>query len=367
MCVFWGPSTEVRILATNDTPNRVEPNVEDPLVEVRNANVTFGMDRGESRVLNDVSLDIERGEILGVVGESGSGKSMFATALLDAVVEPGVLTGDITYYPTKDDPVEVLGLSENELRRLRWEEVSMVFQGAMSSWNPTMSIRGHFRETFDAHNADREEGFERARELLSDLYLEPERVLNSYPHELSGGMKQRALIALAMVLEPRILVMDEPTAALDLLMQRSILKLLQEVQEKYEIALVFITHDLPLVAELADRLAVMYAFEFVEIGPTDEILRNAAHPYTRSLLNATPNLDTDIEQMKPIPGSSPDPVSTPPGCTYHPRCPLATTECKEEAPEYHEVSDDHLAACYHWKQSADEIPFSLPEQGAESE
>ena len=317
------------------------------------------MDRGESRVLDDVSFDIDRHEILGIVGESGSGKSMFASALLDAVVEPGKLSGEITYYPAPGEAVDLLNLSKNDLRQVRWEEISMVFQGAMSSFNPTMNIAGHFMETLEAHNASLDEGMARARELLSDLYLQPERVLDSYPHELSGGMQQRALIALSMVLEPNVLVMDEPTAALDLLMQRSILRLLRDVQEKYDIAMVFITHDLPLVAELADRLAVMYAFEFIEYGPTESLLREAAHPYTRSLLNATPNLATDLDQMKPIPGSAPDPVGTPSGCSYHPRCPLASSECVESDPAFDPIDEDHYVKCFHWEESESTIPFTL--------
>jgi oligopeptide/dipeptide ABC transporter ATP-binding protein len=334
----------------------------DPVLEVRDASVTFDMDRGESRVLNDISIDIEREEIIGIVGESGSGKSMFASALLDAVVEPGRLTGDITYHPRDDEPIDVLDLSTEELRRVRWEEISMVFQGAMSSFNPTMSIRGHFEETIRAHNGNVGAGMDRARELLSDLYLEPDRILDSYPHELSGGMQQRALIALSLVLEPDVLVMDEPTAALDLLMQRSILRLLENLQSKYELTLVFITHDLPLVAELADRLAVMYAFEFVEAGPAEEILTDAAHPYTRSLLNATPNLDTSLENMQAIDGASPDPVNVPAGCSYHPRCPLATDECVESDPEFFDASEDQQVACFHWEESSEAIPFDIDDQ-----
>ncbi|WP_227355858.1 ABC transporter ATP-binding protein [Haladaptatus salinisoli] len=331
----------------------------DVIFEVRNTSVTFDMERGESRVMDNVSLDIYRDEILGVVGESGSGKSMFASALLDAVVRPGKLTGEITYYPEEGEKIDLLDLNERELKRLRWEEISMVFQGAMSSFNPTMKIRKHFEETLDAHGQDRETGLDHARELLSDLYLEPERVLDSYPHELSGGMQQRALIALSLVLKPSVLVMDEPTAALDLLMQRSILTLLENLQEKYDLTVVFITHDLPLVAGLANRLAVMYAFEFVEIGPSDEIVRNAAHPYTRALLKAVPNLDAPLDEMRPIEGSAPDPVNVPTGCTYHPRCPLATNECVQNDPDYYDITVDHQAACHHWEKSFEEIPYSV--------
>ncbi|GAA0682865.1 ABC transporter ATP-binding protein [Natronoarchaeum mannanilyticum] len=328
---------------------------DDPIVKIRDAAVTY--DEGESYVLDHVSLDLDRGEILGVVGESGSGKSMLASSLLDAVPSPGRLTGEITYRPEGEEPVDVLELEKEELRSLRWEEISMVFQGAMNSFNPTMDLRTHFEETLQAHDADIKEGIGRAEELLEDLYLEPDRVLDSYPHELSGGMQQRALIALSLVLEPDVLVMDEPTAALDLLMQRSILMLLSNLQEKYNLTMVFITHDLPLVAALADRMAIMYAFRLVEFGETRDIVENAAHPYTRALLNSTPNLDAPLSEMKPIEGQSPAPINMPSGCAYHPRCPLATEECRTDVPDYHDVGPEHGSACYHWQESYDEVPL----------
>lgn len=336
---------------------------EDTILKLRDVTVRFDMSRGTSKVLDSIDLDIPRESILGVVGESGSGKSMFASAMLDAVVDPGILTGEITYYPEDGDPVDVLDLSKEQLRAFRWEEVSMVFQGAQSSFNPTMSIEDHFKETLRAHESDVEEGLERARQLLADVYLDPDRVLDSYPHELSGGMQQRALIALSLILDPEVLVMDEPTAALDLLMQRSITEMLSKLQEKYNLTVVFITHDLPLVTGLAERLAVMYAFGFVENGPTREVLLNATHPYTRALLRTVPNVSLPLEEMQPIEGSSPDPVSVPDGCAYHPRCPLATDECKGDEPPFFDVADDHDVACHHWEQAEEEIPYSLHEGG----
>ncbi len=337
--------------------NNSDPN-EDVVLEISDASVTFDMERGDSRVLDDVSIDIYRYDILGVVGESGSGKSMFASAMLDAVVKPGELNGEITYYPGNGEQIDLLSLSNQELRRLRWEEISMVFQGAMSSFNPTMDVRGHFKETLEAHNYDIDEGMDFAHDLLSELYLDPERVLDSYPHELSGGMKQRALIALSLVLKPNVLVMDEPTAALDLLMQRSILSLLQNIQDRFDLTVVFITHDLPLVAGLCDRLGVMYAFEFVEVGPANRIVSQPTHPYTRSLLKAVPNLDAPLSKMRPIKGSSPDPVNQPTGCSYHPRCPLATEECTASDPSLEDVTAGHQTACFHWEKSEEAIPLS---------
>lgn len=336
---------------------------DDPVIMVRNTNVRFEMEQGVSHVIKDIDLDIYRGETLGVVGESGSGKSMFVDSLIDAVVDPGILSGEITYYPPDGDPVEILELKPWELRELRWEEISMVFQGAMSAFNPTMTIGEHFEETLDAHGWEKDDGLERAHQLLADLHLESERMLASFPHEISGGQKQRALIALSLILEPEVLVMDEPTAALDLLMQRSILNLLYDVKDKYDLTLVFISHDLPIVSGFADRLAVMYAFEFVEIGTANEILGNAAHPYTRALLKSTPNLKTPLDEMRPIEGESPDPVNHPDGCSYHPRCPLGDERCEENDPEFYDIDSDndseHTATCHYWKDATEAVPLSF--------
>ncbi|WP_458189572.1 ABC transporter ATP-binding protein [Haladaptatus sp. NG-WS-4] len=333
--------------------------VEDPILEIKNASVTY--DGGETYVLDDVTFAVERNEIVGVVGESGSGKSMLASAMLDAIPAPGTLSGEILYHPDEDTTVDVLTLSDDDLRSYRWADVSMVFQGAMSSFNPTMKVGSQFKDTLKAHDHEIAEGMVFARELLSDLYLDPERVLDSYPHELSGGMQQRALIALSLLLEPEVLVMDEPTAALDLLMQRSILTLLEDLKEKYDVTMVFITHDLPLVASLADRMAVMYAFELVEAGPRNQIIDDAGHPYTRALLNSTPNIDAPLEEMKPIPGKSPAPVNVPDGCSYADRCPLATEECTVSDPQFEVVEDDHSVACHHWERAKDEIKLNLTE------
>jgi oligopeptide/dipeptide ABC transporter ATP-binding protein len=329
---------------------------------VRDTTVYFDMSRGRARVLNNINIDIRRGEVLGVVGESGSGKSMFASALLDDIVDPGTLEGDITYHSKDGNTVSVLDLSTEDLREFRWETISMVFQGAMSSFNPTQTFRQHFRETLDAHGSDMVAGMEFAKELLSDLYLEPERVLNSYPHELSGGQQQRTLIALSLVLDPEVLVLDEPTGALDLLMQRSIINLLYDIKDRYNLTLVFISHDLPLVAGFADRLAVMYAFEFVEVGNAADVLRNGSHPYTRALLRATPALTTPFDEMHPIEGDSPDPIDIKEKCSYSERCPLTTEQCRTEDPQLESIHDperEHRAACFHWDEAADAIPLNL--------
>jgi oligopeptide/dipeptide ABC transporter ATP-binding protein len=347
-------------MATQDVQHRNV--VDDPILEIRDASVRFEMSRGTSTVLDEVSIDIGRNEIVGVVGESGSGKSMFASALLDAVDDPGRLSGEIIYHPEDGRPVDILDIPSDELNRIRWEEIAFMVQGSQSGFNPTMTIEDHFIETIRGHDTDLGEGMDRTYELLENLYLEPDQVLDSYPHQLSGGMKQRTLIALALVLEPDVLVMDEPTSALDLLMQRSIIGLLQDLHEMYSLTLVFITHDLPLVTDLADRLAVMYSFQFVETGPTDDILDNAAHPYTRALLNAVPNLSAPTEGMKPIEGSSPDPVNVPSGCSYHPRCPLADEMCRQNEPVLENVGSNHDAACFYADETRESIPLSHKEE-----
>jgi peptide/nickel transport system ATP-binding protein len=367
---------------TTGTPDADEDEPDDIVMSVRDARVSFDMARGQAWVLNDVDLDVRRNEILAVVGESGSGKSMFASALLDAVEDPGVLGGDVTYYPDEtagesqtigsfddglDDSVDVLNLDPDELQAFRWEKVSMVFQGAMNSFNPTMKIKDHFHETIQAHNAVLEERMDHVRTLFEALYIDFDRVMTSYPHELSGGIKQRTLIALALVLEPEVLVMDEPTAALDLLMQRSIISMLRNLRDEFDLTIVFITHDLPLVGGLADRIAVMYAFEFVEVGATRDLMKNAAHPYTRSLLRSVPSITSDVDEMEPIEGARPDPVNIPTGCSFHPRCPVSDDRCEIEDPELAAVEDDLQAACFYTDQSREKIDYTLEEEHTEDD
>ncbi|WP_330633429.1 ABC transporter ATP-binding protein [Halocatena halophila] len=332
---------------------------EDTIVRMDDLTVTFAGEGGVARVLQEVSIEIEREEILGVVGESGSGKSMFASALLDAVIEPGRTTGSVEFNPRSGEPFDVLGLSSDRLQRVRWESIAMVFQGAMASFNPTMRIRDHFEETIRAHGKNHGERMAHAHELLSALHLDADRVLESYPHELSGGMRQRALIALALVLEPELLVMDEPTAALDLLMQRSIIDLLASLQDRFDLTIVFITHDLPLVAGLSDRLAVLYAFEIVECGPTATVIEDAGHPYTRALLRTVPNVDVPVTEMAPIEGQSPDPTDTPAGCSFHPRCPLADEGCESADPPFERLETEHEVACYHTERARESVEYTL--------
>ncbi|ESP90188.1 ABC transporter ATP-binding protein [Candidatus Halobonum tyrrellensis] len=348
-------------MATQNTERRNRIDVaSDNVLEIENASVGFAMDRGDAQVLNNVSIDVHRGEVLGVVGESGSGKSMLADSMLDSIDDPGTLTGRVTFHPPEGgDPVVVNDLNKEELRRFRWERISMVVQGAMDSFNPTLTVGDHFEETLRAHDYDVPEGMERARDLLEDVHLDADRVLDSYPHQLSGGMTQRALIALSLILDPDVLVMDEPTAALDLLMQQSILKLLAELKAEYDLTVVIVTHDLSHVARISDRLAVMYAFELLELGPVSELVADPAHPYTRELLNSIPDIDADLDEMGSIEGTSPDPLNVPEGCSYHPRCPIAKEKCVNENPDLFDVpgEEGHGAACFYIDEARETIPL----------
>ena len=346
-------------MATQNTKRRNRIDVSaDNVLEIEDASVGFAMDRGDAQVLNNVSLNVRRGEVLGVVGESGSGKSMLADSMMDAIDDPGTLTGTVTFNPPEGgDPIVVNELSKEELRRFRWERISMVVQGAMDAFNPTLTIGDHFEETLRAHGYDVPEGMDRARKLLSDVHLDPDRVLDSHPHQLSGGMTQRALIALSLILDPDVLVMDEPTAALDLLMQQSILKLLAELKAEYDLTVVIVTHDLSHVARISDRLAVMYAFEVLELGPVEKLVADPAHPYTRELLNSIPDIDASLDDMGSIDGTSPDPLNVPAGCSYHPRCPLADDQCVNENPDLFDVSEDHGAACFYTDEARETIPL----------
>lgn len=331
----------------------------DVIIEFEDVSVSFPSGRGQARPLNEVSMEIERGELLGVIGESGSGKSMFASALLNSVTEPGVITGNIYYSQEDGDRVNLMELEGSEMRSLRWEEIAVVPQGAMSSFNPTRTIKKHFQETLSTHGHDEEDGMARARELLSDVNVDPEMAFQSYAHELSGGQKQRVLIALSLLLDPDVLVLDEPTAALDLVMQRRIINHLYDIRDKYDITVVFISHDLPMVMGFSERVGIMYSFEFVEVGDPDEILNNASHPYTRALLKSTPNLSSNLDDIAAIEGQSPDPVNIPGGCSYHPRCPLADDRCETEDPGLADIEDGHEVACFYWDQAQDAIPFDI--------
>ncbi|MEM4527618.1 MAG: ABC transporter ATP-binding protein [Desulfurococcaceae archaeon] len=300
-------------------------------------------------VVRDVSFKIYRDEAYGIIGESGSGKTTIARAIMRLLPPGGMTSPDSSaIYYGLDREVDLFKLSPPEYNSLiRWKEISMVFQSALSSLNPTIRVKDHFIETAKAHGiTDKSKALERARELLESVKLDPERVLRMYPIELSGGMKQRVLIALALYLEPKIVILDEPTTALDVLTQRTILDLLKKLRERHKLTYILITHDIALVADLVDRMTVVYAGKMVEEGHVEDVFYNPLHPYTRLLLEAVPKIGDFMKLPKPIPGASIDYRKLPSGCSFHPRCPYASGVCMTIEPDLITIDNKRRVACH---------------------
>ncbi|MFF0345804.1 ABC transporter ATP-binding protein [Kribbella sp. NPDC004875] len=314
------------------------------LLEVRDLVVEYGTDPAV-RAVDGVSFDVGRGEIFGVLGESGSGKTTLMTAITRLQRPPArIAGGTVTYRPADGEPVELVGCGPRRLRELRWERVAVVFQSAMSSLNPVMRVGTQFADAIRAHRAmKRSEAWERAGELLELVGIPRDRV-RSYPHELSGGMRQRAAIALSLACRPDLVVMDEPTTAVDVVMQRQILDNLKELQATFGFSVLFVTHDLSLLVELADRIMVMYAGRAVEIAAAGDIYRDPQHPYTQGLRDSFPSLHGPRRALRGIGGAPPDLRRLPAGCAFEPRCPQAIGECRDTLPALLD-RDGAQAAC----------------------
>lgn len=295
------------------------------------------------RAVRDVSFELRRGEVLGIAGESGCGKSTLAYALARLLRPPARLTSGTLEF----DGTDLLALSGEELRRFRWSKVSMVFQSAMNSLNPVVKIASQFDDIFDAHGYDPARRTERVRELLTKVGIDTERA-QSYPHELSGGMRQRVGIAMALALDPELVIMDEPTTALDVVVQREILDEVERLREEFGFSVIFITHDLSLLLEISDRLAVMYAGRIVEYAPAEKVAMAPAHPYTRGLLGSFPDLRGERRDLHGIPGNPPDLREEFAGCPFAPRCPSAFSPCSSVPPPLREVAGrtGWQAACH---------------------
>jgi len=327
------------------------------LLEIKSLSVDYEAASGTVHAVNDVSLTLERGHVLGLAGESGSGKSTLAYAITRLLNPPAIITnGEVLYYRRKnaDDtaPIDILELSRSDLRAFRWSELAIVFQSAMNALNPVMNLEVQITDVIKAHNPNMGAGArkERALELLRLVGIAPDR-LRSFPHELSGGMRQRAIIAIALALSPEIIIMDEPTTALDVVVQRDILSEILDLRNQFGFSIIFITHDLSLLLELADKIAIMYAGRIVEMATREEIYRQPRHPYTRGLLNSFPTLRGPRRRMTGIPGSPPDLRSVPPGCAFHPRCPYAFDACPKIVPALLHIptgkaTPDALVACH---------------------
>jgi peptide/nickel transport system ATP-binding protein len=305
----------------------------DLVLRAENVSVEYAGPR-PTRAVRGVSLELHRGEVLGIVGESGCGKSTLAYALTRMLRPPARLTGGaVEYFGRDGDAVDVGSLEGEELRRFRWNRVSMVFQSAMNALNPVTSVGRQFEDIFRTHRLamDRRERRERSAQLLEMVGIDPRR-LNAFPHELSGGMRQRVVIAMALALEPEIVIMDEPTTALDVLVQREILDEIERLRAQLGFSVVFITHDLALLLEISDRLAVMYAGQIVEYAPAEQVALSPLHPYTRGLLRSFPDLRGERRDLRGIPGNPPDLREAIAGCPFAPRCESAFEPCRRVAP-----------------------------------
>ena len=315
------------------------------VLEVRDLSVDYLSGSGAVHAVSGVSLDLRRGEILGLAGESGSGKSTMANAVARLLRPPAAVTsGSVTYRRQDGTAVDVLSLGKKELRAFRWKELAVVFQSAMNSLNPVSTVGAQIDDVLRIHapRMSRAERTERAVELLQRVGISADR-RRSYPHELSGGMRQRAAIAIALALNPEIIIMDEPTTALDVVVQRDILAEIRALREEYGFAVVFITHDLSLLMEISDRIAIMYAGRVVETGTAKALHRAPRHPYTLGLLRSFPRLRGPREELLGIPGTPPDLRTLPPGCAFHPRCAKAMEECSQTLPVLRSEADGEVA------------------------
>ncbi|MCU0514887.1 MAG: ABC transporter ATP-binding protein [Anaerolineae bacterium] len=328
----------------------VTPAAPEVVLSVRNLCISYLTRRGRLRAVNKVSFDLHAGETLALIGESGCGKSTINLGLIRLLPPTGTIdSGEIVYRRRDGQTVDVRGLTTGQLRQFLWRECSMVFQGALNSLNPVIKISSMIYDTAAAHGMDKKEARDRALDLFQKVRLDPRRVFNAYPHELSGGMRQRTLLATALLLRPQVVLMDEPTTAVDILTQRSIIDVLKRLREELNFSVIFISHDLAVAAEIADTVATMYAGEIIEMGPVAEVFYRPRHAYTLGLLEAAPRLSVGREELHSIPGSPPDLVEPPPGCRFHLRCRFATDECRTTPPPLTTAPEDerHTVACYH--------------------
>jgi peptide/nickel transport system ATP-binding protein len=315
----------------------------DLLLDVRNLTSGYESKQGNIVAVDHVSFSLMKGEFLGLAGESGCGKSTLAYTLLGLLPSNGRVFGGDVYYKGQN----LIPLSDEELRAIRWREISMVFQSAMSALNPVLTIKEQMLDTIFAHEptVSLESAEARLRELM-DLVELPAARLNDYPHQLSGGMKQRVVIALALVLQPNLVLMDEPTTALDVVVQRSIIKKIEELRQQLNFSIIFITHDLSLLIEVSDKIAIMYSGQIVEMGPARDVYKRALHPYTVGLMSSFPPLMGELKEFGGIPGKPPSLLNPPVGCRFHPRCSKAFGLCRKVVPTLNEIDENHFAACH---------------------
>ena len=314
----------------------------DKLLDIKDLTIEFVTDDEVVSAVNGLDMELNKGETIGLVGETGAGKTTSALGIMGLVPNP---PGKIKRGSIKFEGVDLLSLSEEEMRKIRGSKISMIFQDPMTSLNPVMTVGEQIAEVIEIHEkVNKEEAFEKAKEML-ELVGIPGGRANDFPHQFSGGMKQRVVIAIALACNPELLIADEPTTALDVTIQAQVLDLMNELKEKFKTAMILITHDLGVVAQACDKVAIMYAGEIVEAGTLLDIFENPKHPYTHGLFGSIPSLDEECDRLKPIQGLMPDPTNLPTGCKFHPRCPHATELCSRQQPQITEVAPGHKVRC----------------------
>jgi peptide/nickel transport system ATP-binding protein len=331
------------MVSAGTRPNRNTPvDASKPLLQVEDLHVEYAAPHGAVRAVDGVTFSIRPGEVVGLAGESGSGKSTIAQAILRILQPPAIITGGRVHFNGHD----VLEMSDRELEDFRWEEVSMVFQSAMNSLNPVTTIGDQIVDVIRAHErVNKRTAEDRARELLKIVGIEEGRI-SDYPHQLSGGMRQRAVIAIALALNPPLMIMDEPTTALDVVVQKEIMSQIADLKARLGFSILFITHDISLLVEISDTIAIMYAGQIVEMAAARTIFENPLHPYTQGLMSSFPSLTGERKRLMGIPGSPPNLVSPPSGCRFHPRCPHRFKPCDTIVPPFTEVEPGHWVACH---------------------
>lgn len=313
------------------------------ILSVKNLCVEYTADRGSVHAVTDVSFDIHRGEFFGLAGESGCGKSTIAYSIMKLLKGSARITGGEIDFKGEN----ILTFGKEDLRLFRWEKTSMVLQSAMNNLNPVVTIGSQLMDAIQAHEpVSKQEAMKRAEKLLSLVNMDAKR-LQAYPHELSGGMRQRVVIAMALALKPDLVIFDEPTTALDVVVQYNIIRRIIQLKEEMGFAILFITHDLPLMLQMCDRISIMYAGKMVETAPVEELMKQPAHPYTQGLLQSFPSLLGPKVKLKGIAGSVPDLITPPPGCLFAERCFACREDCKKESPLYKKIGEGHYCACHH--------------------
>jgi len=318
-----------------------------PLLKIEDLEMQYTTRRGPIRAVVDANLALEPGESLGIVGESGSGKTSLAISIMKLLPDNARIVRGHIYLDGQD----LVPLPESRMRRVRWQQVSMIFQAAMNSWNPVYTVGDQIVEVIQTHDpkVSRQQARERIAELFHMVGLPPER-MDHYPHEYSGGMKQRAVIAMALACQPRLVIADEPTTALDVIVQERILQQLDAIRRRLGMTMIYISHDVAVIAEVSDRVAVMYAGRIVEVGRAADIFKRPRHPYTGGLMASFPTLTGPKRTLVTIPGEPPNLLAPPSGCAFHPRCPYATERCRTEVPPLDAAPGDssgHRVACWH--------------------